>query len=264
MNAKNQDIPVVILAGGLGTRLAEETSVRPKPMVEIGGIPIAVHIMDWYSKFGFKNFIFATGYMSSYIKEYFVNFHLNDSDIDIDLGTGKVEILDRRTVDWHVKVIDTGLATNTGGRLLRLKKYLSHSDFMITYGDGVANVDLNLLSKVHVETKAVATITSVRPPARFGAIKFDGHLIKSFHEKPNSSEGWINGGFMRSTPELFDYINDDSTILEHDIFPILAQEDKLATYKHGDFWHPMDTLRDKNLLEKMWQDGEMNWTRSSQ
>ena len=262
MNMEHYDMPVVILAGGMGTRLAEETSLRPKPMVEIGGVPIAVHIMDWYSKYGFRNFVVASGYMSSYIKEYFANFHLKNSDLDINLATGKIEILDRKTVDWQVKVIDTGLSTNTGGRLLRLKKYLSDSDFMITYGDGLANVDLNRLSSVHIETKAVATITSVRPPARFGAINFDGHHVKSFHEKPNSSEGWINGGFMRATPELFEFIEGDSSILEHDIFPNLARENKLATHKHDDFWQPMDTLRDKNLLEKMWRDRDMYWADS--
>jgi len=250
---------VVILAGGRGSRLSEETDVKPKPMVEIGGIPILWHIMKYYAHYGFKEFCIATGYKGEMIKRYFLEYNLLNSSITINLADGKVEPQTREHEDWTVHLIDTGLDTNTGGRLKRLQPWLKDETFMMTYGDGLSNVGLQKLIEFHRSHKRLATVTAVRPPARFGALVLNGDRVLTFAEKSQMSEGWINGGFFVFEPEIFKYLHDDDTSLEVDALERIATDGQLVAFRHDDFWQPMDTLRDVRVLESAWQSGRPPW-----
>ncbi|MBJ7450048.1 MAG: glucose-1-phosphate cytidylyltransferase [Parachlamydiales bacterium] len=250
----------VILAGGLGTRLSEKTSDRPKPMVEIGGKPILWHIMNTYAAHGFTEFIIALGYKSEMIKEYFLNFYAFNNDISIDLKQGKTTIHHGRQPSWTVHLVDTGLNTMTGGRIKRLKEWIGNETFMMTYGDGLSNVDITKLVEFHKSKGKLATVTGVRPPARFGGLRFEGDMVAEFLEKPQSGEGWINGGFFVLEPQVLDYIdNCDSVIWERGPLEKIAHDKQLVAYKHPDFWQPMDTLREYNYLEELWQNKQAPW-----
>lgn len=254
----------VLLAGGLGTRISEETQVKPKPMVEIGGLPILVHIMRGYAAHGFTHFMVALGYKGETIKDYFLNYHLRTSDLAIDLGSGRVDYSRRTAENLAVELIDTGDKTMTGGRLHRLESRLRpHGTFMLTYGDGVANVDVAALVAFHRRHGRKATVTAVRPAARFGAMTFDGDRVATFKEKPQAAEGWINGGFFVFEPEVFDYLHGDDTVLEQDPLERLARDGQLMAYKHEGFWQPMDTVRDRDVLNELWRRGDAPWTRRS-
>lgn len=250
---------VVILAGGQGTRLAEETTILPKPMVEIGGKPILWHIMQIYAKHGYKDFLVACGHKGEVIKEYFHNFFVRTSDYFVDLGTGSLDVVNPNGIDWQIGVIDTGPDTMTGGRVLRLKKWLGESAFMVTYGDGLGNVDIRALMKFHRSQGKLATITAVRPPARFGELVLKGDMVCEFSEKPQTGEGWINGGFFVFEPQVFDYLSGDQSILEREPLERLASDGQLVAFRHEGFWQPMDTLRDKQLLESLWAGGNAPW-----
>jgi glucose-1-phosphate cytidylyltransferase len=250
---------VVILAGGLGTRLAEETEVKPKPMVEIGARPLLWHIMKHYAHFGLKQFVVALGYRGDVIKRFFVDYHSLNGSLTVNLVTGRVQRNERHDDDWEVQLMDTGHATNTGGRVKRLQPLLSDGTFMVTYGDGVCNVDLSSLLGFHRAHGRIATVTAVRPPARFGGLIFDGDLVAQFTEKPQIGEGWINGGYMVFEPSLFDYLEGDDCSLEADALERLAADRQLAAFRHDGFWQCMDTLRDKRLLESLWQGGRPPW-----
>ena len=250
---------VAILAGGLGSRLAEETELKPKPMVEIGGRPILWHIMKHYAHYGLKEFFIALGYRGEVIKRFFMDYHSLNGNISIDLASGEIDRRDRECEDWVIHLKNTGEATNTGGRVKRLEASLHDGTFMITYGDGVCDVDLHSLLEFHRLQKRVATVTAVRPPARFGGLVFDGDIVIDFTEKPQIGEGWINGGFMVCEPEIFDYFEDDDTSLEADVLERLASERQLAAYRHEGFWQCMDTLRDKRLLESLWHGQRAPW-----
>ena len=250
---------VVILAGGLGTRLAEETELRPKPMVEIGDRPILWHILKIYGAHGFREMFVATGYKGQVISRYFADQAALSGNLMADLATGRIERIGTDHEPWRVHVIDTGGRTNTGGRLKRLESTLRDGTFMLTYGDGVCNVDLDALLRFHKEHGRIATITAVRPPARFGAIAFDGHLVRHFAEKPHASEGWINGGFMVLEPQIFDFLKGDDDSLEADALEALATDGELAAYRHEGFWQCMDTLRDRKVLEQLWESGSAPW-----
>lgn len=250
---------VVILAGGLGTRLAEETEIKPKPMVEIGGRPILWHIMKHYAHYGFMEFIIALGYKGEVIKRYFVEETTLRGSITVEMRTNKVIVQNETHEDWIVHLVNTGLESNTGGRIGRLRSYLDNETFMLTYGDGVSNVDLGALLAVHRNNGRIVTLTAVRPPARFGGLIFEGELISQFTEKPQIGEGWINGGFMVMEPRVLDYISSDSTNLEAHVLELLAVEGQLAAYRHEFFWQCMDTMRDKRQLESMWQEGNAPW-----
>ncbi len=250
---------VVILAGGLGTRLSEETVIKPKPMVEIGGKPILWHIMNIYSAYGFNEFLVALGYKGEIIKEYFLNYYYYQSNLTIDLKTGKFSATNNDFKDWIVHLVDTCLNTMTGGRLYRVKDKLEEETFMLTYGDGVSNVNINKLITFHKSHGKIATVTAVRPTARFGRITFDSDKVIEFKEKSQTREGWINGGFFVFNPEVFDYLHGDDTILEGDPLENLAKDGQLMGYKHDGFWQCMDTLRDKQLLEKLWDSGSAPW-----
>ena len=247
---------VVILAGGQGTRLAEETSTRPKPMIEIGGKPILWHIMNIYAQHDFKDFLVACGYKGEMIKEYFHNFFVHSSDYFVDLSNGSLDVVSTNGIDWKIGVIDTGLETMTGGRVLRLKKWLHQDTFMVTYGDGLGDIDVDALVKFHKSHGKLATVTAVRPPARFGGFVLDGEKVCEFTEKPQTGEGWINGGFFVFEPDVLDYLTSDGTILERDPLEHLAADGQLMAYRHSGFWQPMDTLREKQLLESLWASGE--------
>ena len=255
----------VILAGGMGTRLSEETHLRPKPMVEIGGKPILWHIMKIYATHGIKEFIVALGYKGEMIKEYFLNFYAFNKDISVDLETGKTTIHDgKQHEDWKVHLVDTGLHTQTGGRLKRLKKWLERDEcFLFTYGDGVADIDIQDLIKFHQAHGKLATVTSVRTPARFGRMIFDDDRIRDqileFKEKPNAGEGWINGGFYILNPRAIDYVEGDGTSWEREPLERLTREGQLMGYRHDRFWSCMDTLREKNYLEELWQSSKAPW-----
>lgn len=252
---------VVILAGGYGTRLSEETVNIPKPMVEIGGKPILWHIMKSYSNYGFNDFVICLGYKGYIIKEYFANYFLHQSDVTFDMKNNKMEIHDSHAEPWSVTLIDTGLDVLTGARVKRVEKYVDTEQFMLTYGDGVSNVNINNLIKFHNEMGKIATLTAVQPAGRFGALRVnEDNLITKFNEKPKGDNVWINGGFFVLEQEFFDYIgNDSQTILETDVLAPLAEKGELAAYKHSDFWQCMDTVRDKNYLEELIKDNNTPW-----
>jgi glucose-1-phosphate cytidylyltransferase len=257
--AEAKGIRVVLLAGGLGTRLAEETEVRPKPMVEIGGRPILWHIMRHYAHHGFTEFVVALGYKGEAIKHYFLDYHSLSSDMTIDLATGQVEGRARERDDWLVHLVDTGQKTNTGGRVRRLEPWLSGQTFMVTYGDGVSNVDLQALLRFHRSHGRLATVTAVRPPARFGSLVFDGDRVTEFAEKPQTGEGWINGGFLVLEPGVFQYLDGDLSSLEADAMERLTADAQLMAYRHDGFWQCMDTKRDLDLLRRLWDSGAPPW-----
>jgi glucose-1-phosphate cytidylyltransferase len=250
---------VVILAGGMGTRLSEETVVRPKPMVEIGGRPILWHIMRWYAHYGFNEFVIALGYKGEQIKQYFLNYYTLDADITVSLKDGSVTTHGGRREDWKVHLVDTGLHSMTGGRLARLRDWLPDDTFMMTYGDGLANVDLKALLEFHHSHNKLATVTAVRPPARFGNIEFDGDHVAQFTEKSQTREGWINGGFFVLNRKVLDYIKTDATPWETEPIEQLSQEKQLMAYRHYGFWQPMDTIRERQILEDLWQSSRAPW-----
>ncbi|MEH1926371.1 glucose-1-phosphate cytidylyltransferase [Nostoc sp.] len=250
---------VVILAGGLGTRLAEETEIIPKPMVEIGGRPILWHIMKIYAHYGYKDFYIALGYKGDYIKRYFLEYYNLNSSMTINLQDGHVDIHNNAAEDWILHLMDTGLDTMTAGRIKRLQPWLDNETFMVTYGDGVANLNIKELLEFHKYHKCLATVTAVRPPARFGSLRFQGDLVDEFLEKPQMGEGWINGGFLIFEPKIFDYLKGDDEVLEVALLEKLASEGQLAAYRHYDFWQCMDTLRDKYRLKDLWDSVNPPW-----
>ena len=254
---------VVILAGGRGTRFAEETEVTPKPMIRVGGHPLLWHIMSLYAYAGFKEFVVALGYKGEVITDYFVNYRSRNGDMTVDLATGSVEVNRGHENDWSVQLERTGHDTMTGGRLRRLEPHLRpEGTFMLTYGDGVCDVDIGEIVAFHRRHGRMATVTAVRPPARFGALEFDGDMVIDFKEKPQTGEGWINGGFFVFEPEVFDYLHGDEAILEADALEHLAADGQLMAYRHEGFWQCMDTLRDKIRLEELWESGEAPWKRT--
>lgn len=250
---------VAILAGGVGTRLAEETEIKPKPMVEIGGRPILWHIMKHYSAYGLNEFAIALGYRGDYIKKYMVEYCALENDLTVHIRTGDVKQHSNEAPDWRVDLIDTGIDTLTGGRIKRLAPHLGGETFMLTWGDGVADVDLNKLLEFHRSHGKLATVTAVRPPARFGHMVFEGDQIREFSEKPQTAEGWINGAFFVLEPRVFDYIAGDDTQWEREPMERLAREGQLMAYRHSGFWQCMDTLRDKRLLQDLWDAGNAPW-----
>jgi len=251
---------VVILAGGFGTRIVEESHLKPKPMIEIADKPILWHIMKIYSYYGFNDFVVCLGYKGYLIKEYFYNYFLHNCDISFDLRTQGMEIHKNSAESWHVTLIDTGLSTMTGGRIKRIQPYLNKETFMLTYGDGVANIDIPNLLAYHKRHKKLATLTAVQPQGRFGSLQIDGEQsVKSFTEKPGGDGAWFNGGFFVLEPGIFDYIDGDQTLFEQEPLENLAKAEQLKAYEHAGFWQPMDTLRDKNLLEQLWQTNQAPW-----
>jgi len=250
---------VVILAGGLGTRLSEETTITPKPMVQIGGVPILWHIMKCYSHWGFNEFVIALGYKSEVIKNYFLHYCDLAGDLTIDLGRNKVSQTRRPKEDWVVHLVDTGLHTLTGGRVKRLESLIGDETFMLTYGDGVSDVNLHDVLEFHRKKGRLATVTAVRPPARFGGIAFEGDDVIGFSEKRQTDEGWVNGGFMVLEPGIFKYLKGDEEVLEVDLLERLAREKQLVACRHEGFWQCMDTLRDRQLLESLWESGKAPW-----
>jgi len=250
----------LILAGGFGTRISEQTVLEPKPMVEIGGQPILWHIMNIYAHYGYKDFVIALGYKAEVIKEYFLNYYLLKSDFTVALADGKTEHLRKKAVDWKVTLVDTGLNTMTGGRVKRVKEYVGNETFMLTYGDGVANVNISKLIAFHKNHRKMATVTAVHPAARFGELNISRDQdVLSFKEKPQTAEGWINGGFFVLEPEFFDLIDGDHTVLEEEPLERAAEGGQLKAYIHDGFWQCMDTVRDKNALENLWQSGQAPW-----
>jgi glucose-1-phosphate cytidylyltransferase len=249
----------VILAGGLGSRLSEETTVRPKPMVEIGGKPILWHIMKIYASHGVEEFVICLGYKGYVIKEFFANYYLQTCDVSFDLSHGEVEIHRSATEPWKVTLVDTGEKTMTGGRLKRVLPYVGNEDFCFTYGDGLADIDIGALIAYHREQGAVATVTAVQPPGRFGAVELNGTRVRSFVEKPHGDGAWLNGGFFVLSPGVARYITCDETIWEHEPLQTLATEGELASFRHYGFWQAMDTLRDRNQLQQLWESGRAPW-----
>jgi glucose-1-phosphate cytidylyltransferase len=249
----------VILAGGLGSRLSEETIVRPKPMVELGGRPILWHIMKIYSHFGIHDFVVCLGYKGYMIKEYFANYFLHMSDVTINLRNNELKVHQNSSEPWTVTLVDTGEETMTGGRLKRARSHVNEETFCFTYGDGVSDVDINALIAFHREQGSYATLTAVQPPGRFGVIDMDEERIRAFAEKPPGEGSWINGGFFVLEPAIFDYIEGDQTTWEREPLERLARDGHLSAYKHAGFWQPMDTLRDKILLENLWNSGSAPW-----
>jgi len=252
-------LKVVILAGGRGTRLVEETEIKPKPMVEIGGQPILWHIMKHYAHYGFSEFFIALGYRGEIVKRFFLDYCSLSGNMTLDLSRGAVNAQVSECEDWIVHLKNTGQETNTGGRIKRLEPWLKDETFMVTYGDGVCDVDLHELLSFHRTLGRTATVTAVRPPARFGELIFDGDLVSDFTEKPQVGEGWINGGFMVCEPAIFEYLEGDDSSLEADALERLAAQRQLVAYRHEDFWQCMDTLRDKRLLETLWQERRAPW-----
>ena len=250
---------VVILSGGFGTRLAEETDIIPKPMVEIGGKPILWHIMKHYAHFGFNEFIIALGYKQELIKDFFLNYHYLTDSLTVNTKSGEISKHNKAVDDWTVHLVDTGLETITGGRIKRLAKWLGDETFMMTYGDGVSNVNLKDLLRFHRSHGKLATVTAVRPPARFGGLLFEGDRVTEFTEKPQIGEGWINGGFFVLEPGVLDYIEGDATHWEREPLERLAKEGQLMAYRHASFWQGMDNIRDLRYLRKLWGEGNAAW-----
>jgi glucose-1-phosphate cytidylyltransferase len=250
----------IILAGGLGSRLSEETVLKPKPMVEIGGKPILWHIMNIYAAYGVDEFIIALGYRGEVVKEYFLNFYSLNNNISFDLASGQTKVHEGNQPRWRVHLVDTGATTQTGGRVKRLAKWLGDDrTFMLTYGDGVADVDVRALAKFHESHGKLATVTTVRPPARFGGIVFEGDRVAQFTEKPQVGEGWINGGFFVLDRQVLDYIDGDATLWEREPLERLSRDGQLMAFRHEGFFQPMDTLREKRLLEDLWSAGKAPW-----
>jgi glucose-1-phosphate cytidylyltransferase len=256
-------VKVVILAGGLGTRLSEETQVKPKPMAEIGEHPILWHIMKSYGEQGFTEFVICLGYKGYLIKEYFANYFLHNADVTFDLRSREMQVHQNAAEPWQVTLVDTGVETQTGGRLKRVSSYLAGERFMMTYGDGVADIDLAGLLTFHEAQGKLATVTAVQPPGRFGALELDagGSTVRAFVEKPEGDGGWMNGGFFVLEPATLDYIDGDGTLWEKEPLERLARDGELAAYRHEGFWQPMDTLRDKRILEELWESGAAPWKR---
>jgi len=250
---------VVILAGGLGTRISEETTIRPKPMVEIGGKPVLWHVMKIYSAHGINEFIICLGYKGYMIKEYFANYFLHMSDVTFDMTNNEMEVHEHSAEPWRVTLVDTGEETMTGGRLKRVAAYLGDEDFCFTYGDGLSNVNIRQKIEFHRSQGTIATLTAVQPPGRFGSLDLAENKIVGFQEKPQGDGGWINGGFFVLSSKALDYIADDETVWERDPTERLAAEGNLSAFLHRGFWQPMDTLRDKNLLEGLWDSGQAPW-----
>jgi glucose-1-phosphate cytidylyltransferase len=251
----------VILAGGFGTRITEESHVKPKPMIEIGGKPILWHIMKIFSSHGVDEFIICCGYKSYVIKEYFANYFLHMADVTFDLAHNSMEVHNKSAEHWKVTLVDTGLNTMTGGRLRRIKDYVGNQAFFMTYGDGLADVDIPALTAFHRAHGRHATVTAIQPPARFGALDIDRDVVQNFEEKPRGDGRWINGGFFVLEPAVFDYVEGDATVWEHEPLKRLSQEGQLAAYRHSGFWEAMDTLRDKLHLDQLWESGRAPWKR---
>ena len=251
---------VVILAGGFGTRLSELTDIRPKPMVEIGGKPILWHIMKIYSHYGFNDFVICLGYKGYMIKEYFANYYLHNSDLTIDFDENDINFHGSKVEPWKVTLVDTGVKSMTGGRIKRIEKYVDDETFMLTYGDGLSNININDLLKFHENNNKYATLTAVQPTGRFGALNIDSDSnVSEFKEKPKGDKSWINGGFFVLENEIFDYIEGDHTYWEREPLENLANDNQLAAHKHRGFWKPMDMLKDKKELEKLWESGNAKW-----
>jgi glucose-1-phosphate cytidylyltransferase len=250
---------IVILAGGLGTRISEETSVRPKPMVDIGGKPMLWHIMKLFSAHGLNDFVICLGYKGYMIKEYFANYYLHMADVTFDMSFNKMEVHANFAEPWRVTLVDTGEHTMTGGRLKRVERYLDDEDFCFTYGDGLSDVDIRELVAFHKRQATLATVTAVQPPGRFGALNLKERRITGFQEKPQGDGGWVSGGFFVLSPKVLDYVVDDRTVWERDPMQRLAENDQMSAFLHRGFWQPMDTLRDKNYLEELWQSGKAPW-----
>lgn len=250
---------VVILAGGLGTRLSEETDIRPKPMIDIGGKPILWHIMKMYSYYGFNEFIILLGYKGYYIKEYFANYYLHQSDVTFDMSTGEMEVHNNLSEPWKVTLLDTGLNSMTGGRIKKAKKFIGENTFMLAYGDGVSDVNIKELLDFHKKNKTKATITAIQPAGRFGALDINSNLVSKFIEKPAGDGNWVNGGFMVCESEVLDLIDSDSTIFEEYPLESLAKDGELSAFKHHGYWQCMDTLRDKIALNKLWDIKKAPW-----
>ncbi|ABM76894.1 glucose-1-phosphate cytidylyltransferase [Prochlorococcus marinus] len=249
----------VILAGGLGTRISEETHLKPKPMIEVGGRPILWHILKIYSQHGINDFVICCGYKGYVIKEYFANYFLHSSDVTFDMSTNQMEVHQQNAEPWKVTLVDTGESTLTGGRLRRVASYLDGGPFCFTYGDGVADVDLTALIAFHRNEGRWATLTAVQPPGRFGSLAFERGRVLGFEEKPQGDGSWINGGFFVLEPEVLDTINGDESVWERDCLPAIASADQLNAFQHHGFWQPMDTLRDRQLLEELWKDDRAPW-----
>jgi glucose-1-phosphate cytidylyltransferase len=252
-------VKAVILAGGMGTRISEETQVRPKPMVEIGGRPVLWHIMKLYAHHGVREFIVCLGYKGYVIKEYFSNYFIHNSDVTFHLAENRIDVHERKAEPWHVTLVDTGEKTQTGGRLKRVRSYVGDETFCMTYGDGLANVDIASAVRFHAAQKTLATVTAVAPPGRFGMLTLEERLITGFREKPPGDGARINGGFFVLSPKVFDYIPGDATSWEREPLERLAAEGQLSAFVHDGFWQPMDHLRDKILLEELWSSGSAPW-----
>jgi len=249
----------VILAGGLGTRLGEETHLKPKPMVEIGNNPMLWHIMKIYSNYGINDFVICLGYKGHMIKEFFSNYFLSKSDVTIDVKSNKIDVHNSSVEPWKITLVDTGVNTMTGGRVKKIKEYLNNETFCLTYGDGLSDVNISELINFHKNNNYTTTVTSIQPPGRFGALTLDGNKITHFMEKPKGDSFWINGGFFVCEPEIFNYIEDSNTILEREPLQNLAKEGKLGAYKHTGFWHHVDTMIEKNKLNDLWNTGNAPW-----
>jgi glucose-1-phosphate cytidylyltransferase len=253
---------VVILAGGLGTRLSEETGLKPKPMIEIGEMPILWHIMKIYSSYGYHDFVICLGYKGYVIKEYFANYFLHQSNVTIDLKKNTTTLHDSHAEPWTISLVDTGVASMTGGRIKRIQSYIGNETFMLTYGDGVGNIDIAQLVEFHKKHNKYCTVTAVQPSGRFGALNLDSNdAVFSFKEKPNGDGSWINGGFFVCEPQIFDYIAGDATIWEREPMENIAKDNQMVAFKHSGFWRPMDTMRDKQELEKAWETQKAEWKR---
>ena len=256
---KRDNMKVLILAGGYGTRISEETDLKPKPMIEIGGKPILWHIMKIYSQYGFNEFVILLGYKGYYIKEYFANYYLHQSDITFDMQNGQMQVHNNTSEPWKVTLIDTGIDTMTGGRIKRAKEFINNKTFLLTYGDGVSNVNIKELVEFHKKSKTKATMTAIQPAGRFGALDINSNLVNEFIEKPAGDGNWINGGFMVCEPDILDLIESDETVFEQYPLQALAKTGQLSAYKHHGFWQCMDTLRDKNYLNELWNNSKAPW-----